>query len=241
MGAPTNQIYFFSPNRNIASLQGGIGYLNVVHGSVRDTASPSITSWGWRYGNISSPRWAQMKFQQVTDFAVSNPTWSLTGPTGSVPNPVLGDCWVVGPLDGTFLAGEWKISMSMHGETASPGGTANLNYKFWKAYSPSGSGVTAITESYFTSSIATFTLPTITRTVTASFTLPQFDMKNEFLFLQVFFHLLTSSANSGAEAFMSFFNSSSLMSPPLMTHKGTVIPVIQEEQSPYLIDFTNEF
>jgi len=226
MGAPTKQIYFFSN----ATSMNALGYPGVLHGAMRNFASPFIENWGWRYGNISAPRWVQMKFNNEVDFAISHPTWSLTGPTGSIPNPnPLGDCYVVGPLDGTFNAGEWGISMSLHGEVASPGGSANLNFKFWKALNPSGSGVTAITESYFSSSIASLTIPTLNRNVTASFTLPEFDMRNEFLFLQVFLHLITTSGNSGAQVFFNFFNSSSLMSAPFMAHKANFVSMIQEE------------
>jgi hypothetical protein len=165
-------------------------------GALSATSPPGVsTTMGWNTGRNNPPLFSEMNWNLEV---VRTDTQWLSTPTGSRPNMNTagsggGNCWVLGPLNGEFLTGNWTITMSFKSVTAGAAHTGQVHYRIWNGSDVSGSNATLTTGSFLTSSIAS--LPSNTTTivpVSSSFVIPNVNLHNEYVFVQTYWSILTS-------------------------------------------------
>lgn len=131
-----------------------------------------------------------------------------------------GNCWMMGPFNGEFLAGNWQITMSQKCVTIGNAHSGRFNYRFWTAPTGSGEGASLITSTFFSSSI--LNMPANTTTViagTASVSLPNINLHNEYIFIHTQWSIITAGTNNNADNDYVFGTTASLVIPPsFVTH-----------------------
>jgi len=185
MPQPVTKIYYC----NTASFPG------TTYGGLSENVAPpqTNTTWGWESGRNNPPLFSSMNWSWEVNRL--NTEWQAT-PTQSVPaqNGISGsgDCWVYGPINGEFVPGQWEITMSIKSTTNAASHQGQMLYRIWTAPSGSGLNATLVTSSFITSSIATIASTTVPDFPSASFVLPQVNLRNEYLFVQTYWSIVTS-------------------------------------------------
>lgn len=187
MPSPVTKTYYCNTSSFDATTFGGLS----------DGVAPPQTNtiWGWNTGRNNPPLYCEMNW----NVAVSrlSTQWEAS-PTSSSPTQNAGgngegNCWIYGPISGEFTSGNWIITMSVKSVNAAAAHTGQFIYRFWKASNEFGSGSALITSSFYSSSIAS--LPSNTTTTvsaTSSIALNDIIFRNEYLFLQTYWSLLTN-------------------------------------------------
>ena len=187
MSIPINKIFYL----NTSSFTG------TTYGGLSDGVAPPTTNttFGWNTGRNNPPLFCELNWNQ--EVGRTSTQWQAT-PTSSIPTQNAGgsgagNCWVVGPIHGEFLSGNWDVSMSMKQVTTAATHTGRFHYRFWSSPTGSGAGATLLSPTFFTSSILSFTntLATVI-TGTGSFTLPRVNLNDEYLLIQTYWSIVTS-------------------------------------------------
>ena len=179
----------------------------------------SASAFGWNMGSNNPPSYAEMSrsFEIIRTDVLS---W-LSTPSASIPNPRRGNSWAAGPYNGEFLSGSWQITMSVKSVTRTDNQVGRFIYRFWKGNDISGSNAALISSTYFSSSQnpavtggtnAAALLSTLTK-LTSSISLPNTIFRNEYLFIQTYWMIITAGGNNGDDENYVFGPSASLVLP----------------------------
>ena len=230
MGAPVTTRYYQTANTFAA---------NALFGTL-DTIAPigATTVFGWNMGSNTSntpPKYCQK--QASTEVARTSTMWTVA-PTGSLPNPNLGDGWIIGPFNGIFNSGNWQVTMSLRSVSNAGAQLGRLVYKVYSAVNPSiQSTYSSLTTNWASSSITPSLATTnIQQRITASVTLPQIRLQNEYVVIREIFHLTTVGGNTNADADWSYGSTggsitASILTTPFSQTPPSFINWIQEEFS----------
>jgi hypothetical protein len=176
----------------------------------------TASAFGWNMGQNNPPLYCEM-YRGVEVLRNTAGRW-FPRPSGSgVPNNTIGNCWAFGPLNGEFLSASWQITMSVKAITRSDGQVGNFIYRFWQGSNVSGSNATLITPTFYTSSRNTSesagATPLIVSRLTSSISLPNIRLKNEYLFIQTYWSIVTAGGNNGDDENLVFGISASVIKP----------------------------
>ena len=161
--------------------------------------TPSLvlsSSMGWNVGTNSPPLFGEMTAS--AELLNTNASW-LSSPTASIPNNRRGNCFVGGPYRGEFLSGSWNITMSVKPVNNSNNNVGNMLYRFWKGFNISGSGASLITSTFYSSSrcVAQGGPSRAVSSLTSSNNLPNVVFRNEYLFIQTYWMIVTAGGGGG--------------------------------------------
>ena len=178
----------------------------------------SASAFGWIMGNSNPPLIAEMS--RSFELTRTDASW-LTTPSASIPNRIRGNCWEAGPYNGEFVAGIWSITMSVKSVTRTDSQVGNLLYKFWKGSDISGSNATLISSTLFTSSrnpaqsggTTPANLSSSLAALTCSANLPSAWFRNEYLFIQTYWNIVTGGGNTTDDENFVFGISASVIKP----------------------------
>lgn len=179
----------------------------------------SASAFGWVVGQNNPPAIAEMSGSYEV-LRTDTLSW-LSTPSASIPNRIRGNCWESGPYNGEFIAGRWNITMSVKSVTRTDSQVGNFLYKFWKGSDVSGSNATLISSTLFTSSrnpaVAGGTnaaaLLSSLAALTCSANLPSAWFRNEYLFIQTYWNIVTGGDNNGDDENLVFGISASVIKP----------------------------
>ena len=170
-------------------------FAGTTFGALTTTAPPQTNSTiGWISGRNNPPLYSELNWN--AEVSRLSTQWQ-SPPTQSIPSQNAGgsgdgNCFIMGPFNGEFVAGSWTITMSI----ISPGNVAShqgrLLYRMWT--SPTGSGATAtlISSSFISSSVGVVASTTVPAICTASFVLPQVNLHNEYVLVQTYWAIITN-------------------------------------------------
>ena len=230
MGAPVTTRYYQTANTFAANALFGT--------SVTIAPAGATTVFGWNMGAVASntpPKYCQK--QAATEVARGSTMWTAD-PTSSLPNPNLGDGWIVGPFYGIFDSGNWQVTMSLRSVTNAGTQLGRLVYKVYSAVDPSiPSTYSSLTTNWASSSITpSLATANIQQRITASVSLPQVRLQNQYLIFQELFMLITTGGNANSDADWSYGSTGGTITASILTTPFSQTPPpfmnwIQEEFS----------
>jgi hypothetical protein len=117
-------------------------------------------------------------------------------------------------LSGFYAAASWSLALAVLMTTPGTSGNGNFNVRMYRSTNATGSGATELTVS--TESLSNFGIATATQQDTAaSWTLTEFELNNEYLFLEIGIEIQSGAVNSSsAVAALVQDGSNSLMTAP---------------------------
>jgi hypothetical protein len=146
-------------------------------------SAPAVTVGpGWHVGNEAAAQYARMRFEAVE---VPDTAFSATVEPSGAPSPSLGDSFVLGPISGKFLAGDWNFSFGLRAVDAGGSQDGRLRIRLWKAGNLDMSDAVEITSGAVVTTTATDIAVGASSTVTASVSLPEIVLNNQYLLLQL--------------------------------------------------------
>jgi hypothetical protein len=107
-----------------------------------------------------------------------------------------GDSFSVGPLNGTFPAGNWTFNWFMRASTA--GAIGRINMRVWRGTNDTGAGATQVLANTNGATVTLSTTADVNSTITAA--MPQMVLVNEYLFFQVEWQETTVGSTNGCNA-----------------------------------------
>lgn len=222
MGAPTVTTYYMTTGQYSATAQ---------YGTLSTTApTDATTAFGWNMGQtVGPPRFCQKQF--ATEVGRTSAIWTTTI-TSSAPIPTLGDGWIIGPFEGIFDASVWPLTMSLRSVTSAGNQQGRLVYKVYSTNNPEDpTTYVSQTATWASSSICAILTPAnAQRRVSASISLPQMRLNNEYLIFQEVFSLTVIGGNNNADADWSVgATTASLTSAPFSISQPPYMNWIQEE------------
>ena len=191
-------------------------------------ANPPVTftTWGWIVGQNNPPLYCQMN--RGIEISRLSAQW-LAAPSTDTPNQNAsasgaGNGWMLGPLNGEFLAGNWQITMSVKATTNVAGQDGQFIYRVWTCESGSGANPTLVTSSFISSSSVT-NLTTIPTALTTSVFLPRINLRGkEYVFFQTYWRIIGASTNNGGDVDYVFGLTASLVTTtPFVTSQARLI------------------
>lgn len=209
--------------------QAGFG-VGVNHGALSETPPaplicniPSTTfQFGWQYNYQINTKWCQMRFHKKTPIEyLLEPMWK-SAPDTTLPDNWRANCWVIGPLNGTFDAGNWVIKQTARQSYEQPFPVQGKFYhKLFKASDALGTNAVELHTGFGTSSVLSLTLvgvgqPNIQKTGETVISLPAVTFNNEWLFLQPQWNKTNIGNPQGTTVvFVLGPDSGSIVTPPL--------------------------
>jgi len=198
----------------------------------------SASAWGWNMGQNNPPSICEMN--SGIEIARGSAQWQST-PTASIPNNNAGgsggaNSWIAGPYNGEFLSGSWQITMSVKAVTSTDSQVGNMFYRFWKGTNISGSNASLISTTYFTSSRnpavggGTAQVGNTLTKLTSSVSLPSTIFRNEYLFIQTYWSVVTNGGNNNDDEGYVFGPTASLIRPTeFVANRSTVLGWMSSE------------
>jgi|GEM_PF-1906269 len=121
-------------------------------------------------------------------------------PGTAATNTAAGDSFVVGPLNGSFAAGNWTFNWQFR--TAAATTVGYLRMRVWKGSDPSGAGATDLSPSGVPIDGASVTMSSITTSYNSSMTwnAPAITLNNEYLFFEVEWRETTAGTSNQSGA-----------------------------------------
>jgi hypothetical protein len=153
-------------------------------------AKTAITTPYYR-GRIGATAQATVAQAASYNAAASSPV-AGTG-TGAT---TAGDSFSIGPLNGTFPAGNWTFNWFMRASTA--GAIGRINMRVWRGTNDTGAGATQVLANTNGATVTLSTTADVNSTITAA--MPQMVLVNEYLFLQVEWQETTVGSVNGCNA-----------------------------------------
>jgi hypothetical protein len=207
------------------------GFPDSNHGgsSVTPPSLTYTTAQGWNMGTNVANRVCQFDFG--TEVGRNSAQW-VSPATSSAPDNAVGNCWVIGPFNGTFDSYPIQGSMSFKAVTNATSQVGRIILRVWKASNPQGTGAVLITGSFISSSLTpALSATNIIAPLTASIPVPGFTMNNEFLFIHTQFGITTAGSNTNADINYIFggITASSFLLPPFTSTPTTNFNLIEEE------------
>lgn len=224
MSIPINKSYFFSTS----------SYPGTTYGALTEVSPPNTnTTWGWVVGQNTPPNYCEMN--QSVEVTRTNVQW-LAAPTQSVPNQNAGGLghgngWILGPIDGEFVPGNWQITMSVKSTTAANGQDGRFIYRVWTCASGSGAGPTLVTSSFISSSTVT-NLTTTPVALTTNIRLPQINLHSGYVFLQTYWMITGAATNNQADVDNVFGSAAGkILSSPFVTSRSQIVSWLQNDKA----------
>jgi hypothetical protein len=228
MGVPVTTRYYMTINTQ--SNAAKFGTLNTV------SPTGATTVFGWRMGTAQTASRCCQK--QVATECANTAAAGWTFPiTTSVPIPARGDGWIMGPFEGIFDAGTWQVTHSLRSVTNAGPQLGRLVYKIYVADDPGN-------QSTYTSQTATWVSSSITPSlntlqvqnrITASVSLPQIRLTNQYLIFQEVFQVTTNGNQTNADADWSYGTTDGEVS-------ASILPTAFSQQPPPFVNWiTDEF
>jgi len=198
----------------------------------------ATTIYGWRMGTFATASTFCAK-QAITECANNLGAGWNARITQSLPEPERGDGWILGPFNGIFDAGNWQVTASLRSVTNASTQLGRLVYKAYTSRTPNiqSSFVDQGPVNWATSSITpSLATANIQQRITASVTLPQIRLQNEYVVIREIFHLTTVGGNTNADADWSYGSTggsitASILTTPFSQTPPSFINWIQEEFS----------
>lgn len=187
------------------------------------------TAQGWNVGTNVANRVCQMDFG--TEVARTSAQW-VSPATGSAPHNVIGNCYVIGPLNGTFHQYPIQVSMSFKAITNASSQVGRLILRVWKGDDPTGNGAVLVTGSFISSSLSpALSATNVIAALTASIPVPSFSLKGEYLFLHTQWGITTAGGNTNADLNTIYggVTASSIVLPSFISTPSTNFKLIEEE------------
>jgi hypothetical protein len=223
MGVPVTTTYYMTTDRYSATAQ---------YGTLATTAPANATTvFGWNMGQtVGPPRFCQKQYN--TEVSRTSGIWTTPSITASLPIPILGDGWIMGPFNGIFDASVWPLTMSLRSVTSAGAQRGRLVYKVYSTPNPElPTTYTSQIDTWESSSIcAALTPANAQQRVTASISLPKIRLDNEYLIFQEVFSLTVIGGNNNSDADWSVgATTASLTSGPFSIAQPPYMNWIQEE------------
>jgi len=214
MGMPATQTYYMT---NTA-----IGGAHYALSQTPPTFAFLANASGWNVGAINVPVFWNSDFQTE----VARATNKNTPYTGIISSANVGNCIEFGPLNGTFLAGTWNITMSIKSNTLGTPGSGSFIYQIWKSADGSGAGTNAslLSSPYISSSIGRCTT-TVHQVLTSTVVLPDITLNNEYLLFSMQWRATVAGVgnNSDINLFVGPTTQSTFNTPEFVSHPNTFL------------------
>ena len=171
-------------------------------GTVTTAPTTTDTTAGWNVGQNTAPNYAEMNWNSEV-VRNANGAWtsvpSASAPRQNVRGSGGGNCWVMGPFNGEFVAGNWNMTMSFRQVSNTSAHTNRVIYRVWTALSASGVNASLVSSTFFSSSIGSFSTLNVRTPMTSSITLPSINLRNEYIFLQTYCMVQTAGGNNASD------------------------------------------
>lgn len=214
MPAPvTSPTFYF----NTAAFSGtSFGGTSTVAPTTTDT-----TANGWNVGTNGVPNYCEMQWNLEVTRNLAG-AWS-SSVSASIPNQNVlglggGNCWMLGPFNGEFTVGNWTITMSMRQVSNASAHTNRIIYRFWKSPAASGVNASLVSSTFFSSSIGSFSTIGVRIPITSSITLPNINLRNEYIFLQTYCMVVTAAGNVSSDMDHTLGSMSYIQPTPFVSH-----------------------
>lgn len=141
--------------------------------------SNATTTTGWTVGTTASGNYSKMAFG--TERAAN--TFSGTPVPGTAPDDTLKDAFRLGPLTGTFAAGDWSFSVPVIAQSAQGGADGRVRVRVFTSANANGSSPTEVTSGAVTLSTVTDLTTTAEQVSSGTVTLPEVTLSGAYLFV----------------------------------------------------------
>lgn len=228
MPQPVSTIWYYGSSAVGGTTFGSIGTI---------APTPATTATRWNVNRNNPPLFSEMNYGAIV--IRTSTQWQST-PSGSAPNQNtagtgVGNCFAFNtPFNGEFLSGDWLITGSIIGTVQTATRTGRFVYRLWKSPSITGQNASLLTTGFINSSIATISNITTPVVTTASTTIENINLHNEYLFLQIYWSILTSPGggtanNNTTQGIYIGQNFSSILPPPFVSHNTSKMEWITDE------------
>ena len=207
--------------------QAGMG-AGSNHGALSETPPAPLVcnipyttfQFGWQYNYQSNAKWCQMRFHKKTPIEfLLEPMWK-TAPDNTTVDNWRANCWVIGPLNGTFDAGDWVIKETAKLSFEIPFPTTVKFYnKLFKASDALGTNAVELHSGFGISQALPLTLvgvgqPNAQKTGETVISLPTITFNNEWLFIQPQLNRVIGTTQNTTVVFVLGPDSGSIVTPP---------------------------
>jgi hypothetical protein len=154
------------------------------HGALQqDGSAPAdaATFTGWTVAGRAVGDFARMSYNTERGTA----SFSSTAQPSGGPDNALGDCFRIGPLTGSFPAGDWNFSFAVRADSLGGTQDGRMNVRVWKSANADGSSATEITAGATALSTVTNLTTSASQNSTGTVTLGAVSLTNEYLFIQL--------------------------------------------------------
>lgn len=167
-------------------------------GSLQDggAVTTATTGTGWTVGTTAATAYSLMAYGTKQAAA----TFGAGALPAVAPSNVAADAWrTESPLTGTFLAGTWTFSASVIAVAAAASGAGKLRVRLWRDTSATGATAVELTTSTVTTGQWTNLLTSAAQNLSGTQSIAQFDLVNEYLFMQMACQIDTASASASGD------------------------------------------
>jgi len=208
-------------------------FVGTTFGNLSEGVAPPLTNttWGWNVGTNTPPNYCEMN--RGIEVSRTSTQWKAA-PTQSIPNQSAGgsgagNCWIAGPFYGEFTPGIWNTKMVVKAVTNAATHTGRFLYRIWTSPTGSGENAALVTTSFISSSIVTVNSTTVPTLSSASFSLPQINLKNEYILFQTYWDIRTAAGNNSADNDFVLGTGSLIQTSPFVTSKTRFITQINDD------------
>lgn len=156
-----------------------------------------VPAYGWTVATLTPTKYSSADMQ--TERAAGTFAASPAQPDGSIVTTTgAGDCWRTNvPLTGTFAAGDWTLTGSVIAVSLAGGQDGRVGFRIFRDTSENGSTATEITGSIQQGSVVTDLNTTTQQDSTATVTLSEFSVSDEYIFIQIGWEITGAATGMG--------------------------------------------
>lgn len=158
------------------------------HGALQqDGSAPAdaATFTGWTVAGRAVGDFARMAYNVERGAGTFSSTAQPSGAPNNAVETGAGDCFRIGPLSGTFPAGNWDFSFAVRADSLGGTQDGRMNVRVWRSVNADGSGATEITAGATALSTVTNLTTSASQNSTGTIALGAVSLTNEYLFIQL--------------------------------------------------------
>ncbi|HEY6022398.1 MAG TPA: hypothetical protein VIY48_21825 [Candidatus Paceibacterota bacterium] len=158
------------------------------HGALQqDGSAPAdaATLTGWTVAGRAVGDFARMAYNLERGAGTFSSTAQPSGAPNNAVETGAGDCFRIGPLTGSFPAGDWNFSFAVRADSLGGTQDGRMNVRVWRSANADGSSATEITAGATALSTVTNLTTSASQNSTGTVTLGAVSLTNEYLFIQL--------------------------------------------------------